>query len=325
MNLLALTWSLVLSLGVAPICAAQDRIPAGNVPVRLIVGFRASEAADVLARLLAYKLQDELNTSVIVENRSGAGGQLAAEYAKRLAPDGMTVLLADTHMMVMAPLTHEKIRYEPLKDFTAVGRAASRQDAIAVPTGLSIANVSIWLANAGKDESKATYGVPVVGGMSQFIGYWLGSEHGTDLLPVTYRGSNLLANDLAAGRIAAGILPVADALPYYRGGRLHVLAVNGARRAPSLPDVPTLNELGWAQFDSLEWYGLFVPQGTPRDLIEQWNRALAKVLASGEIKGQLLKIGMQADPSTPEAMQAQLADDLFRWRPVVKASGFAIK
>lgn len=315
---------LVLLLGIAQGSAILAQAPAMTGPFRVIVGFPAGGAEDVLARVLADKLEDELKAPVIVENRSGAGGQLAAVYVRGALPDGLTVLLANTHMMVMAPLTRRRNRFDPLQDFHAVGRAASYHEAIAMPADLPAASVSEWLDGARGDDRKASYGVPAPGSVSQFIGYRLGRDHRTDLRAVPYRGGAPLARDLAGGHIPAGIVPASDLLPYYRAGKLKILAVNGARRAILLPGVPTLKELGLPHFDSLEWNGLFVPQGTPHGVIAQWNSALAKVLASGDIKGQLLKIGMEADPSTPDALQAQLVDDRARWGPVIEASGFTM-
>lgn len=318
-----LTLLLLVSLAFAS--PLDKRVVDRGRPARLIVGSAPSGAADVLARLIAHHLKNTLDVDVIVENRTGGGGRVAAEYVKGAEPDGLTLLLADTGLMVTSALTHRLIRFDPLADFSAVARVASRYEAIAVSAGRSAAygrDLRQWLQAAGRDESNATYGVPAVGSLSQFIGYRLGREHGVVLLPVPYRGSILLANDLVGDRIAAGILPVADVLPFYRAGRLQVLAVNGARRTSLLPDVPTLDELGFRHFDSLEWYGIFLPRDAPAEVVDRWHDALVKVLALGELNGRLLKIGLHVDPGTPRALAAQLAGDLANWRPIVRAAGW---
>jgi tripartite-type tricarboxylate transporter receptor subunit TctC len=302
--------------------AAPAQIATHRGPVKLIVGYPAGGSADVQARTLADKLAAELGTPVVVDNRTGAGGQIAADYVRVAAPDGLTVLLANMHMMVMLPLTSKSVRYDPVKDFKAVGRIASFYEGIAVPTALAAQNVQQWLDIARADPSKASYGVPAPGSVAQFMGFRLGTDAKSGLVAAPYRGAAPLVQDLLGNQIAAGILPIADLAAYQQTGKLKVLAVNGAKRAPLLPEVPTLKELGQPHFDSLEWTGLFVPAGTPRPIVEQLHAALGKALANKEVQDRLVKLNSDPNPSTPEELAKLIADDLQRWGPVVKASGF---
>jgi len=302
--------------------AAGAQINTARGPLKLIVGYPAGGSADVQARTLADKLAAELGTTVIVDNRTGAGGAIAADYVRTAPSDGLTVLLANMHMMVMLPLTTKSVRYDPLKDFKAVGRIASFYEGIAVPAELQARDVKQWLDIAAKDPKKANYGVPAPGSVAQFIGYRLGSDAKAGLVAAPYRGAAPLVQDLLGNQISAGILPIADLVAHQQSGKLKVLAVNGAKRAALLPDVPTLKELGQPHFDNLEWTGLFVPAGTPRPIVDQLHAALGKTLANKDVQERLLKLSSDPNPSTPEELSALIADDIKRWGPVVKASGF---
>lgn len=314
-----------IALASASFCvaaAAPAQVPTQKGPLKLIVGYPAGGSADVQARTLADKLAAELGVAVVVDNRTGAGGQIAADYVRGAAPDGLTVLLANMHMMVMLPLTSKSVRYDPVKDFKAVGRIASFYEGIAVPAELPASSVQQWLDIARKDSAKASYGVPAPGSVAQFMGYRLGTEAKVPLVAAPYRGAAPLVQDLLGNQIAAGITPIADLVAYQQSGKLKVLAVNGARRAQLLPDVPTLKELGQPHFDNLEWTGLFVPAATPAATVEQLHAALNKVLANKEVQERLQKLSSEASPSTSEELAKLIADDLQRWGPVIKASGF---
>lgn len=312
----------VICTSVVFACAAAAQVPIGKGPLRLIVGYPAGGSADVQARTLADKLSAELNTPVVVENRTGAGGQIAADYVRTAPADGLTVLLANTHMMVMLPLTSKSIRYDPVKDFQAVGRIATFYLGLAVPAALPVRDVNEWLMLTRTEKSKASYGVPAAGSVAQFIGYRLGSDGKSELTAVPYRGAAPLVQDLVGNQVAAGITPIADLVQHQQAGKLKVLAVNGVKRAALLPDVPTLKELGQPHFDTLEWTGLFVPTGTPRSTVSQLHVALGKALARPDVQERLAKLSSDANPSTPEELSTLISEDLKRWGPVIKASGF---
>jgi tripartite-type tricarboxylate transporter receptor subunit TctC len=302
--------------------AAAAQISTTHGPLKLIVGYPAGGSADVQARTLADKLAAELGTIVVVDNRTGAGGAIAADYVRTAPADGLTVLLANMHMMVMLPLTTKSVRYDPVKDFKPVGRIVSFYEGIAVPAELQARDVKQWLDIAARDPKKANYGVPAPGSVSQFMGYRLGSDAKAGLVAAPYRGAAPLVQDLLGNQISAGIMPIADLVAHQQSGKLKVLAVNGTRRAALLPDVPTLKELGQPHFDNLEWTGLFVPAGTPRPIVDQLHAALGKALANKDVQERLLKLSSDPNPSTPEELSALIVDDIKHWAPVVKASGF---
>jgi tripartite-type tricarboxylate transporter receptor subunit TctC len=298
--------------------AAQTIAP----QVRLIVGYPAGGSSDVLARMLADKLREELGTTVLVENRPGAGGKIAAEYVRQQPGDGATLLVANSHMMVMLPLTSTSTKYNPASDFKPVGRLTTFYEAIALPALSSAGNVTQWLEAARKDNNLGSFGVPAAGSVSHFLGYRLGLQAKVNLLPVPYKGAAPVVTDLLGGQIAAGIVPVLDVAPHSATGKVKVIAVNGPKRAELLPNVPTLKELGVVGFDDLEWTAVLAPASTPNAIVQRLNAAINKALESAEFKQRLPQLGMEAAPSTPEQLGRTIASDLAQWSPAVKASGF---
>ncbi|MGB3068807.1 MAG: tripartite tricarboxylate transporter substrate-binding protein [Ottowia sp.] len=311
----------VSTLTLTTAALAQDAVPQ---QVRLIVGYPPGGSADAVARMVAEGLKDELKTTVIVENKAGAGGQIAADFVRAAPGDGATVLVANSHMMVMLPLTSKAVRYNPVTDFKPVGRMTSFYEAIAVPSAVSATTVRQWTDMARSDGRYSNFGVPAAGSVSHFIGYKLGTDAKAPLQAVPYKGAAPLVQDLLGNQIAGGIQPILDVAQHAQAGKLRVLAVNGTRRAQLLPSVPTLKELGVAGFDSLEWTALFVPKTTPDAISSRLNEALNKVLDQKGVQEKLLKLGMEAHPSSPAELATLVGSDLATWGPVVKASGFSI-
>lgn len=312
--------SALIPLALAGTALAQ--VPTDRGPLRLVVGFPAGGSADVLARTIADKLKAELNVPVVVDNRVGAGGTIAADYVKGQPGDGLTVLLGTTHMMVMAPLTTKSVRYDGIKDFKPVARLSSFYESVTVPMSNPANNIKEWLELARKDPKFANYGVPAPGSFPQFVGYRLGEATGTKLLAVPYRGAAPVTQDLLGGQLAAGIIPIAD-MVQYNGTRVKILAVNGTKRSDQLPNVPTLKELGYGEFDQLEWTGLFVPAGTPDATVRQLEAASLKVAAMPEVREALGRLGTTPDASPGATLTKAITDDLALWGPIVKASGFS--
>ena len=308
------------ALTVAGLTPAQ--VPTDRGPVKLVVGFPAGGSADVLARIMAEKLKEELGTQVVVDNRVGAGGQIAADYVRSQPGDGLTVLLGTSHMMVMAPLTSKSVKYQAARDFKSVARIATFYEAIAIPFNAPGNTIAQWLESARGDTKYASYGVPAPGSLPQFIGYQLGVASKTALLSVPYRGAAPVAQDLVGGQLSAAVIPIAD-LAQYNGTRVKILAVNGSRRSDQLPNVPTLKELGFPQFDELEWTGFFVPASATRTTVLQLQAAVAKVVGLKDVRDALQKMGTEADYAPAEVLDKRIADDIAVWGPVVKASGFS--
>jgi tripartite-type tricarboxylate transporter receptor subunit TctC len=298
---------------------AQD----GRTPLRLVVGYTAGGSSDALARMVAEKLRDELGTPIIVDNRPGAGGQIAADHVRASPPDGNTILVANSHMMVMLPLTTKGVKYKPA-DFAPVVRLTSFFEALSVPSGVPATSIAQWLALARKNPQAGNFGVPAAGSVSHFLGYRLGQDNQVDLQAIPYKGAAPLVQDLLGGQIQAGILPILDVAPHHQAGKLRVLAVNGAKRAQLLPQVPTLKELGIAGFDTLEWTALLAPAGTPAAVVAKLNAAIHKAMQHPDFAKKMDESGARLIPGTPAQFAKDIEQAVARYERVSKLAKIQI-
>ena len=316
MNALERMLFAVFGLAIALAVEAQDG------PVRILVGFPPGGESDVIARLLVDRMRTSLAAPVVVENKPGASGTLAAELLKNAAPDGRTLMISPIAVTVFAPLTHAKLRYDPLKDFAPVSLAANFEMALAVGPGSPAKTLDEYIAWARANPAKATYGVPLAGGPTHFFGVMLARAAGVDLAVVPYKGSAPLASDLLGGQVPAGITVLSQLLKHHEAGKLRILAASGSQRSSIAPDIPTFKELGFAAIEGTGWQAFHTSAGTPRDKIERLSLAIASAIKSPEIGARLLALGLEPVGSTPDELASRVAEDTARWAPIVKASGF---
>ena len=291
--------------------------------VRLLVGFPAGGGTDAIARLLAERLKDELHTSVIVENKPGAGGQLAAQALKSATPDGTTLFLSHDHTVSILPLVVKNAGFDPARDFAPVAGFASFPNAIALSGGTparSLAEYVAWIKSAG--GGKGAVGIPAPASVPEFMVKVLAEKFGLDLVSAPYRGSAPMMADMLGNQIAAGVGSVPDFIENHRSGKLRIVAVMGTQRQALLPDVPTLAEAGLAGFDELPYYGLFAPAGTPKAALDPIAAALAKVLAVPEVKDRLTAMGLSVGFMPPAQLAARERAYTAVWSRIIKASGF---
>jgi tripartite-type tricarboxylate transporter receptor subunit TctC len=309
----------VAALGVATTGPARAQ-PSG-APVRLLVGFPAGGTIDLVARLLADGLREDLGATVVVESRPGAGGQIAAQGLKQAPADGRTLLLSPDHTMVMLPLTVKTPGFVPATDFAPVGQVARYAGGFAVASTVRATNLREFFAWTRENAGRGNVGVPAPGSIPQFLVDVLGQRANASLVAVPYRGSAPLVQDLMGGQIAAGTTALGDLVEPHAAGRVKVIAVLGARRSPALPDVPTFAEQGYA-IDWEYWLGLYAPRGTPSIEVEKINAALRRTLAKPEVRERMQKIVFEPAPSSPDDLAALMRAGTAFWEPVVKASGF---
>lgn len=305
----------VLAAWPAALAHAQDK------PLRIIVSSPAGAAMDSLARALADKMRASLGQTVLVENRTGAGGRIAAEYVKAAAPDASTVMFVPFAVMVPIPLTHTKISYDPFNDFTPVAQAARFDLALAVGPAAPAKTLDEYLALAKSDPKMASFGTPGAGSLPHFFGIMIGRAVGVEMLHIPYAGSAPALANLLGGQIAAVVTTIADLSELHRSGKVRVLASSGAQRSRPLPDVPTFRELGYP-IEATPWYAFFAPKNTPRAGVERLSRAVAEALMAPDVRERLTRSGLDPTGSTPEELAAILKADHERWGPVIKASGF---
>jgi tripartite-type tricarboxylate transporter receptor subunit TctC len=291
--------------------------------VRIIVGFPAGGGTDAIARTLADKLKDELGTTVIVENKPGAGGQLAAHALKSAAPDGSTFFISHDHTITILPLVVKNPGFDPAKDFVPVAGFASFVNAFALSSGTpakSLNEYVAWIRNQG--QGKGVVGVPAPASTPEFLVKVLGETFKLDLVPAPYRGSAPMIGDMLGNQIAAGIGSVPDFIENHKGGRVRVVAVLGGKRQPTLPDVPTLAELGIAGFEDLPYYGFFAPAGTPKAAIDPFSQALSKVIAMPEVRERLTALGLAVEFMSQQQLASRERAYAKTWAEIIRKSGF---
>ncbi|MBL0086894.1 MAG: Twin-arginine translocation pathway signal [Ideonella sp.] len=316
----ALQWlgATAVSLPLAAPTWAQDR-----KPVRLLVGFPAGGGTDAIARLLAERLKDELGVPVIVENKPGAGGQLAAQALKAAAPDGTTYFLTHDHTVSILPLVVKAPGFDTARDFVPVAGFANFANALALSGGTpakSVAEYVAWVKSAG--GGKGAVGVPAPASVPEFLVKVLGEKFQLDLVAAPYRGSAPMMADMLGNQINAGVASIPDFIENHRSGKLRVVAVMGSARQATLPDVPTLAEVGLAGFEELPFYGFFAPTGTPKAALDSFSAALAKVVAQAEVKERLTAMGLAVGFMSQAQFAAREHAYTAVWSRIIKASGF---
>lgn len=289
---------------------------------RILVGFPPGGGTDVIARLLAERLKDEMGQAVIVENKPGAGGQLAAQALKAAAPDGLTVMLSHDHTVSIIPLTIRNPGFDPSRDFVAVAGLGTFVNSLALSGRSGIGSFNEYLASVRAAGNKGSVGVPAPASLPEFSVKALADRHKLDLVPVPYRGSAPMIGDMLGGQIMAGTGSIPDFIEHHKTGRLKVVAVMGSQRDKTLPEVPTFAELGIKGFEEVAYYGLFAPAGTPRALLDKWSQALARVLARPDIQERLSAMGITVSHMTGEQLSQRERAYAQAWSQVIRASGF---
>jgi tripartite-type tricarboxylate transporter receptor subunit TctC len=295
-------------------------------PVRILVGFPPGGGTDAIARALADKLKDVLGVPVIVENKAGAGGQIAAQALKAAAPDGTTFFLSHDHSISILPLVTRNAGFDPATDFVAVAGFASFANVLAVSGGTpakTLQEYIAWVQSArgGKD----TIGVPAPGSIPEFLVGLIGARYKVDLQAAPYRGSAPLIGDMLGNQISAGVASVPDFIEQQKAGKLRIVAVIGDKRQALVPDAPTFAELGFSNLDDLPYYGLFAPAGTPPAAVERFGQALQRVIAMPDVRERLAGMGLTVGYQPPAQFAGVVRKYTQTWERIIKASGFQPK
>ena len=298
---------------------AQDKI---DKPVKILVGFAAGGTADIIARVVAEKMTASLGQPVLVENRPGAIGRIAAEAVKGAAPDGTTLMVMPIGPMAVVPHVYKDITYDPIKDFTPVAIGATFQFAFAASPKSGAKTWAEFVQWAKANPGKADYATSGAGSLPHFFGVLLGRGIGVDMVHVPYKGSAAYTSDLIGGQVSGAIDALADLTELHRAGKVKILASSGAKRSTALPDVPTFTELGVTGVEAMGWFGFFAPPKTPKPIIDALNKAINAALQSPDVAAKLSGLGMDPATGTPEQFGKIVADDYAKWGPIVKASGF---
>lgn len=299
-------------------CAAHAQ---NTTPVRILVGFPAGGGTDAIARTLADKLKDQLGQSVVVENRAGAGGQIAAQALKAAAPDGNTVFLSHDHTISILPLVTKNPGFDPAKDFVAVAGFATFVNALAVSAGTPARSVPEYVAWVKSQGNKGNVGVPAPASVPEFLVKLLGQKYALDLQAAPYRGSAPMIADMLGNQIGAGVGSIPDFIENHKAGKIRVIGVMGSARQAAMPDVPTFAELGVAGFEDVPYYGLFAPAGTPQAALTRLSDAVAKVVAMPDVRERLTAMGLTVGFMTQQQLASREHAYAQTWSRNVKALG----
>jgi tripartite-type tricarboxylate transporter receptor subunit TctC len=295
-------------------------------PLRIVVGYPAGGSADVVGRIVADKIGSDLKVPVIVENKVGAGGRVAAEAMKTAAPDGNTIMVGNIAVMTLAQFSFRKLAYDGTRDFVPIAHAANFQLGFAAGpmtgNGTPATTLGDFVRWARANPKDASYGSPAAGSLPHFFGVMLGKGTGVDLLHVPFNGSAPLKTAVVGGQIASTVDTLPDLVELHRAGKIRVLGVSGTQRAPQLPDVATFGEQGFRDIAGLGWFGFYAPAGTPKPLVDRLNAAIVKALTLPDVRERLSGLGLEPTGSTPEEFARVMAADAARWGPVIQASGF---
>lgn len=291
-----------------------------NKPVKLVVGYAAGGATDVIARLVGQKLGEGLGQTVVVENRAGANSNVGAEAVARSPADGYTVFVFTIANTINATL-YEKLAYDPRKDFEPVGLIAKVPNILVVNNEVPVRTLAEYVAYAKTQPQGITFASSGSGSSIHLSGEMFKMITGLNMLHVPYRGSAPAVTDLIGGQVQSMFDNAPSAMPHIQGGRLRPIAITGPQRSPLLPDVPTVAESGHAGFDVQSWFGLALPQGTPQPIVVRLNAELNKVLAMPDVKKRLADLGATPAGGTPADMRRFVDAEIKRWHAVVKASG----
>jgi tripartite-type tricarboxylate transporter receptor subunit TctC len=311
---------LVASLSAA---AAGVALPAlaQAAPVKILVGFPPGGSADTTARLIAEKMSASMGSPVIVENRPGAGGRIAAQAVKDAPPDGNLLMMAPLAVMVVQPLVFKSIRYDTTKDFTAVGTAATFPLALAVGPATPAKSMAELIAWIKANPQQGNYGSPAAGSLPHFLGEMLAQAAGVKLQHVPYQGGAPLMTALLGGQLPMGLDTPLEFAENHRAGKLRILAVSSAQRMPQFPEVPTLRESG-LNIEASAWFTVFGPAGMSAARTDALNAAMQAALRQADVAARLASLGLSAAPESSADSAKRLAADKARWEPVIKATGF---
>ncbi|WP_019142671.1 Bug family tripartite tricarboxylate transporter substrate binding protein [Noviherbaspirillum massiliense] len=308
----------------ASVTGASAQADYPNKPIRLIVPFPPGGGTDILARLVGNKLQENLKWVVVLDNRSGAGGNIGMDLAAKSPADGYTVVMGQTSNLAVNPTLYARLPYNPTKDFAPVTTVATAPLVLVVPANSPFKTLGDVISAAKAKPGEVTFASPGNGTVSHLTGELLQKTAGVKFQHVPYKGSSQAITDLLGGQVQLYMSSVPSAISQIKSGRIRPLAVTSARRSEDLPNVPTINESGYKGFDAVTWFGLLVPAGTPPSIVARLNTEVNKVLKMKDVQEKIRVEGGDVQGSTPEEFAALLKADIVKWGQVVRESGAKI-
>lgn len=307
----------VLFAAACSVASAQTRTQA-----RILCGFPPGGNVDLLARVFAEKLSEATGRSVVVENRPGAVGQIAAEVVKSAAPDGNTLMVSPDATVVIRPLTMKKPPFG-LLDFTPIAHTGGIDYALGVSSSIPARDLKEFVAWARANPEKASFGSAGAGGLTHFLGLMLSQAIGVELKHVPYKGSAPAVLDVAAGHIPATLQPLGTMLTQARSGKLRVIAVSSAKRSPQEPEAPTFAELGYPSLGVDSWFGIFGPGGMAPALAAELNAIFVQAMRTKAVRDRMRNLDLEVREMTAPEFAAVVKANYERWAPIIRSSGFS--
>jgi len=301
---------------VVAVAAGAQNFP--SRPVTLTVGFAPGGGTDTAARVIAQKLSENLGQSVVVDNKAGAGGNIAAQHLATAAPDGYTIHLTSVGPMAVAPHIVKDLAYDPKRDIAPITMGVVFPNVIVVHSGVPAKTLEEFVALARQKPGKLTYASSGVGGAGHLAGELFKERAGIDMLHVPYKGGGPAMTDLLAGRIDMYVGVPSTVAPHVDAGKLRALATTGAKRASTMPGVPTVAEAGYPGFEATNWYAFVAPAKTPRELLDFWNRELTKALNDPQVSAELAKHGLDPAPGSRDELAQYFEREYQKWGRVVR-------
>jgi tripartite-type tricarboxylate transporter receptor subunit TctC len=315
---------LMVAAAAFPAAAAADAAYPDRT-IKIIAGFPPGSAPDTTARLLAEKLQGAWGKPVVVENVTGAAGNIAADRVAKSEPDGYTLLMAGNASIVVNLNLYEKLPYDPVKDLVPISQVSMTPNILAVHPDVPANSVAELVALARAQPDGLTYGHGGVGISQHLAGELFKHMGGVTIRPVGYRGATGVMPDLVGGRLTLCFCNITNVLPLAAEGKLRALAVTSLKRSPSAPELPTMDEQGFKGFDATAWFGLMAPAGTPPAMVEKLHAATVKALVAPDVRAKFDALGMVAIGNTPAEFAAVIRTEIPYWEKVIKSIGLKVK
>ena len=310
--------NILISTGLASLASAQSY---PNKTIRILVGFAPGGSTDIVARLIAQEMTKNVGQQVVVDNRPGAGGNIAAELTSKAPPDGHTLFACTTGVFAIQPFLYSKLPYDPDKGLAPVTQTGSLPYIIVMHPSLPAKNVKEFIAIAKARPGQINYASSGIGTASHLSAALFASAAGINMVHVPYKGTGNAMSDLLAGQVVLLFDQPVSSLPLVQAGKLRVLGISSGRRFSTLKDIPTIAEQGLPGFEAISWAGICAPGGTPKPIVDRIYNEVAKVLKVPELRDRLLRDGIEPVGSTPEQYTEHIKKEAVKWGKVVKDSG----
>ncbi len=317
-GLLRAAFGIALALSFSQIVAHAQDAAYPNRPIKMLVGFGAGGGTDIAARIMAQKMSEILGQSIVVENRTGASGMIAAEDEAKSAPDGYTLMMGSQTTYAVAPNLYRKVTLDAAKEFAGVAMTGASPLVLVVNPSFAAHSVKDVIAMAKADPGKINFGTGGLGTTPHMTAELFQYTAGIKMVHVAYRGEAPAINDLLAGQIPLMFANLSAVMGNLKAGTVRALAVTGAHRSPSAPDIPTVAEAALPGFEAETWWGIVAPAGTPRAILAKLNAAALKALADADTKKRFADLGMTNGGSSPEELDAYIKSEIAKWSKVIK-------